>query len=203
MKFSFPLLLLFFVSLSCAAVTGSSEAGKAKVESCVACHGVNGNSVVPNWPKLAGQHESYLVKQLKEFQQGEQGPRNNPSMYGMVINLTEQDIADIAAYYAAEEQTLGQAKPEFVALGEKIYRGGNIEKSIPACLACHGPSGKGNAPAKYPRLSGQHSDYTELQLKAFRDGTRKNDPSGMMQQIAARMSDEEIKAVSSYIEGLH
>ena len=202
MKFSFPLLLLFFVSFSCSAVTGSSEAGKAKVEACVACHGVNGNSVVPNWPKLAGQHESYLVKQLKEFQQGETGPRSNPAMYGIILNLTEQDIADISAYYAAEEQTSGQAKPEWVALGEKIYRGGNVEKSIPACLACHGPSGKGNAPAMYPRLSGQHSDYTELQLKSFRDGSRKNDPSGMMQQIAARMSDDEIKAVSSYIEGL-
>lgn len=203
MRFSFALVLFYFVSFSCFALTGSSTAGEAKVETCVACHGAGGNSVVPNWPKLAGQHEDYLVKQLKEFQQGESGPRHDPSMYGMVVGLSEQDIADIAAYYSQEEQTLGKAKAEYVALGERLYRGGNLEKGIPACMACHGPRGMGNAPAKYPRLSGQHAEYTEIQLKAFKNHVRRNDPAEMMQKIANLMSDEEMKAVSSYIEGLH
>ena len=124
-------------------------------------------------------------------------------MYGMVVGLSEQDIVDISAYYSEQGQTAGQAKESYVTLGEKLYRGGKLEAGIPSCMACHGPRGMGNAPAKYPRVSGQHADYTEIQLKAFKAGTRKNDPSGMMQLIASRMSDDEIKAVSSYIEGLH
>lgn len=203
MKVSFALVLVFWVSFSCFAAPGNSEAGKGKTETCVACHGELGNSVVPNWPKLAGQHESYLVTQLKAFQQGENGPRHDASMYAMVAGLSEQDIADISVYYSKQEQSEGHAKEAYVALGERLYRGGNIETGVPSCMACHGPRGMGNAPAKYPRVSGQHAEYTEIQLKAFKAGTRKNDPSGMMQKIASRMSDEEMKAVSSYLEGLH
>lgn len=203
MRFSFLFALLMYFSSPCFAVSGSADAGSMKVETCIACHGPNGNSVVPNWPKLAGQHESYLVKQLYEFKQGEQGPRHDPSMYGMVMALNEQDVADIAAYYSQQEQTRGKAKLEYIELGEKLYRGGDLEKGLPACIACHGPKGLGNELAKYPRVSGQHADYTEIQLKAFQEGRRKNDPSGMMQKIASLMTEKEMKAVSSYIEGLN
>lgn len=185
------------------ALTGTASEGQSKTEVCVACHGESGHSVVPNWPKLAGQHRAYLVKQMKDFKQGETGPRHDPSMLGMVINLTDQDIADIAAYYEEQTATIGKAKADQVALGEKIYRGGNPSTGVPACQACHGPSGLGNAPANYPRLSGQHADYIDLQLQAFKEGRRRNDPSGMMGEIARRMTEAEIKAVSSYVEGLH
>lgn len=202
MRISFTFILVFFVSSLCFALTGSPEAGQTKVETCVACHSTDGNSIMPNWPKLAGQHQSYLVKQLKEFKMGESGPRYDPQMVGMVAALSEQDMADIAAFYNEQQQTKGKAKAEYVALGEKLYRGGDLSKGIPACSACHGPRGLGNALAKYPRLSGQHAEYTETQLKNFQSGARKNDPSGMMQSIAKLMTEDEMKAVSSYIEGL-
>lgn len=188
--------------MNVAFAVGNIEAGKAKSQTCVACHGPDGNSVVPNWPKIAGQYESYLVKQLKEYREGEKGPRFDPSMYSMVVNLSDQDIDDLAAYYASQTQTLGKAKQAYVAVGQQIYRGGNLQTGAAACTACHGPEGKGLAAAKYPRLAGQHADYIELQLRAFREGKRKNSPNGMMENISHRLSDEEIKAVSSYIEGL-
>ncbi|MBN9289342.1 MAG: c-type cytochrome [Gammaproteobacteria bacterium] len=184
-------------------VHGDANAGKGKTQTCVACHGPDGNSTVPNWPKIAGQYQDYLVKQLKDFRLGEKGPRYEPSMYGMVVNLTDQDIADLAAFYASQKQTMGKAKEEYVAIGEKIYRGGNIQTGVTACLACHGPEGIGNEAAKFPKLAGQHAVYIENQLHYFRDGKRKNSPNGMMESISHRMNDEEIKAVSSYIEGLH
>ncbi|MBS0286445.1 MAG: cytochrome c4 [Proteobacteria bacterium] len=183
-------------------LVGDAAAGKGKTQTCVACHGQDGNSTVPNWPKIAGQYENYLVKQLKDFRAGEKGPRYEGSMYGMVANLTDQDIADLAAFYANEKQTMGKAQDAYVALGQRIYRGGNVQTGVSACLACHGPEGKGNEAAKFPKLAGQHAVYIENQLIAFRDGKRKNSPNEMMESIAHRMSNEEIKAVSSYIEGL-
>lgn len=184
-------------------VTGSADAGKTKTQTCVACHGPDGNSAVPNWPKIAGQHENYLVKQLKDLRMGEKGPRYEASMSPMAAVLTDQDIADLAAFYASEKQTLGKAQEQYVELGERIYRGGNLQTGVTACMACHGPQGNGNDAANFPRLGGQHAQYIENQLHAFKDGRRKNSPNSMMENISHRMSDEEIKAVSSYIEGLH
>lgn len=181
---------------------GSVEAGKAKTQTCVACHGPDGNSTVPNWPKIAGQHEGYLIKQLKEFREGEKGPRFEASMYAMVANLTDQDIDDLAAFYASQTQTLGKAQAQYIEQGERIYRGGNLKSGAAACTACHGPQGMGIDAANYPRLAGQHADYIALQLHAFRDKKRTNSPNGMMEDISHRLTDEEIKAVSSYIEGL-
>lgn len=201
------LILLNFILLPswCWGVdnVGNAAAGKDKSSTCVACHGSDGNSTVPMWPKIAGQYDKYLVKQLKEFRLGDKGPRFEPSMYGMVANLTDQDIADLAAFYASQEQTMGKAKQEYVSLGQKIYRGGNLHTGVSACAACHGPEGKGNAGANFPRLGGQHAQYIETQLQNFRQGKRKNSSGEMMENISHRLSDEEIKAVSSYIEGLH
>ncbi|MGD9592399.1 MAG: cytochrome c [Candidatus Berkiella sp.] len=183
-------------------LVGSPEAGKDKTQTCVACHGTDGNSTVPNWPKIAGQHELYLVKELKDFRAGEKGPRYEASMYGMVANLTDQDIADLASFYASQKQTMGKAQNAYVALGQRIYRGGNVQTGVTACLARHGPEGQGNDAANFPKLAGQHAVYIENQLIAFRDGKRKNSPIEMMESISHRMSNDEIKAVSSYIEGL-
>lgn len=174
---------------------------KSKI--CATCHGEEGNSTVGLLPNLAGQHEHYLIKQLTEFRKGATGSRNDPVMVGMVQNLSDEDIQALAAYYASQKETPGSAKPESVSLGEKIYRGGNLQKGIAACIACHGPTGSGNAPASYPKLSGQQADYTATELKKFRAGTRSNDPNGIMRDIAKRMSDEEIQAVSDYVSGLH
>lgn len=193
---------LVFVATALGA-KGNVEAGKSKTQTCVACHGPDGNSVVPNWPKIAGQYENYLEKQLKDFRQGEKGPRYEASMYAMVAALSDQDIADLAAFYASQKHTTGKAKSEYVALGERIYRGGNIQTGVSACIACHGPAGEGNEAAKFPKLAGQHAVYIENQLNAFRDGKRTNSPNGMMGSISHRLSADETKAVSSYIEGLH
>ncbi len=198
-----PLLCLLLFPLQAAGAGGVAAAGKAKSQTCVACHGPDGNSTTPLWPKIAGQYENYLAKELKDFRLGEKGPRYEPSMFGMTANLSDQDIADLAAFYASEKPTEGQAQQALVALGEKIYRGGNIKTGVTACSACHNPQGAGNALAVYPRLGGQHADYIANQLRAFRDGKRSNSPNGMMESISQRMSEEEIKAVSSYIEGLH
>ncbi len=193
---------LVFVATALGA-KGNVEAGKSKTQTCVACHGPDGNSVVPNWPKIAGQYENYLEKQLKDFRQGEKGPRYEASMYAMVAALSDQDIADLAAFYASQKHTTGKAKSEYVALGERIYRGGNIQTGVSACIACHGPAGEGNEAAKFPKLAGQHAVYIENQLNAFRDGKRTNSPNDMMGSISHRLSADETKAVSSYIEGLH
>lgn len=192
---------VFFATTATA--QGNIEAGKAKTQTCVACHGPDGNSTVPNWPKIAGQYENYLEKQLKEFRLGEKGPRYEASMYAMVAALSDQDIADLSAFYASQKQTMGKAKSEYVAVGERLYRGGNIQTGVSACMACHGPAGEGNEAAKFPKLAGQHATYIENQLIAFRDGKRKNSPNGMMESISHRMTSDEMKAVSSYIEGLH
>ena len=173
-------------------------AGEAKFTAvCAACHGAGGNSGTPANPKLAQQHPEYIVKQLEEFKGGK---RQNPIMQGFAAQLTEQDMKNVAAYVGAQQSKPGFAKDkELVALGEKIYRGGIQHRSVPACAGCHSPNGAG-IPAQYPRLSGQHADYTASQLVAFRDGIRKNSPT--MSQVAARLNDREIRAVSDYIAGL-
>jgi cytochrome c553 len=164
---------------------------------CAACHGADGNSGTPVNPKLAQQHPEYLVKQLKEFKAG---TRNNAVMKGFATALSDDDMRNIAYWAASKKAKTGFAKDkELVALGEKIYRGGISDRQIPACASCHSPTGAG-IPAQYPRLSGQHADYTIAQLTGFRDGVRKN--SLQMTQVSAKLNDREIKAVSDYIAGL-
>ncbi len=155
---------------------------------------------MPTWPKLAGQHEEYLYKQLMDFKSGK---RKNAQMSPQVLFLNEQDFADLAAYFAGQTQKPGTADPASVELGKRIFRGGNKDTGVPACTGCHGPAGMGLGLAKFPRLSGQHAAYTEATLKSFRDGTRANDPNAMMRGVAANMTDAEIAAVAQYIQGLH
>ncbi|NRT54611.1 c-type cytochrome [Sphaerotilus uruguayifluvii] len=172
------------------------EAISAQV--CSACHTADGSRGVATNPILQGQHPEYLVKQLTEFKAGK---RASAVMNGMAAPLSDEDMKNVAAFYASKEAKPGAAKSqELVALGEKIYRGGIADRKVPACAGCHSPTGAG-IPAQYPRLAGQHSDYTELQLKNFRDGIRKNNT--VMSGVAAKMNDREIKAVADYVSGLH
>ena len=172
--------------------------GSAKFAAvCAACHGADGNSGTPANPKLAQQHPEYLVKQLQEFKNGK---RPSPVMQGFAAQLSDSDMKNIAYWAGSQKAKAGFAKDkELVALGERIYRGGIAERQVAACAGCHSPNGAG-VPSQYPRLSGQHADYTSAQLVGFRDGARKN--STQMTQIAARLSDREIRAVADYIAGL-
>lgn len=164
---------------------------------CAACHAADGNSVITTNPKLAGQHAAYLNKQLSNFKEG---TRANPVMAGVVANLNPEDMKNLATFFAAKNPTFGKAKSHGKgSLGEKIYRGGIMDKGVAACASCHGANGAG-IPVRFPRLAGQHADYTLVQMKAFRTGERANAP--MMKAIAAKMSDDEMSAVSDYIQGL-
>lgn len=179
---------------------GDVAAGKEKAAACAVCHGNDGNSPSDMFPKLAGQHESYIVKQLAEFKSGD---RLNDAMEMMTEELTEQDMADLGAFFASNKTTPGAVSEELLEAGQNIYRGGNKETGLPACMACHGPNGSGMPAAKWPALAGQFTAYTELQLKAFADDTRSNDPNSMMRDIAKKMTADEMKAVSAYVAGLH
>lgn len=171
--------------------------GEASFAVCGACHGPDGNSVLPVNPKLAQQHPQYLVKQLQEFKAGK---RANPIMMGMAAGLSDDDMKNIAFWVASKAATPGEAKEkDLLAMGERIYRGGIVDRQVPACAGCHSPNGAG-IPAQYPRLSGQHAEYTVAQLTAFRDGIRQN--SQQMSGVAGKMNDREIKAVADYIAGL-
>ncbi len=164
---------------------------------CAACHGADGNSGTPENPKLAGQHPQYLAKQLQEFKSGQ---RNNAIMKGFATTLSDADMVNVSFWLASKQPKPGFAKDkELVALGERIYRGGIAERKIAACAGCHSPNGAG-IPSQYPRMSGQHADYSKTQLSAFRDGVRKN--SLPMSQVAARLNDREIRAVADYMAGL-
>lgn len=197
--------VLILVSCALAATTaraddGDVAAGEQKAAPCAACHGPEGNSVNPEWPKIAGQHQKYLAEQLQAYKSGD---RQGPLMVGQVAGLDEQDMRDLAAYFASRETSTGEADPELVDLGESIYRGGIAEKDVPACIACHGPTGKGNPAAGWPAVSGQHATYTANQLKAYRSGERRTDANQMMRNVAAELNDDEIAAVASYIQGLN
>lgn len=175
-------------------------AAEAKANTiCMACHGPQGNSVVPIWPKLAGQHPEYIQKQLMDFKTGN---RSNVQMTPMAMPLTEQEVVDLAAYFSQQTQTVGAADPEMAELGERLYRAGNPASGVPACSGCHGPAGMGQGLSKFPRLAGQHADYLKQTLGYFRDGERANDLNAMMRGVAVRMTDKEIAAVSQYIQGL-
>lgn len=184
---------------------GDAAKGQAIAsQTCAACHGADGNSQIAVNPKLAGQIPEYLHKQLTNFKAaaGKKAERESPMMAGMVANLSAEDMRHLAAYYAAQAAKPGAAKSkDLVALGQKIYRGGIAGKGVPACASCHGPSGAG-MPAQYPRVAGQHAEYTEAQLKAFRVGERANDPNNAMRGTAGKLSDREIQGVSDYIAGL-
>lgn len=202
------LLVCMSLGLSASAVAeGDAEAGKSKSSVCAACHGPDGNSAIEMNPKLAGQHATYLVKQLKEFKLasetgGEEG-RNNAVMNGQASQLSEQDMQDLAAYFSSQDKMSGETPEEFIEPGEALYRGGNKERGITACIACHGPKGNGMGLAGFPDISGQHAAYTAKQLKAFRAGERNNDMNGMMRDIAMKLSDKDIEVLSNYVAGLH
>jgi len=185
--------------MSFAHAAGDAESGQGKVAVCSGCHGADGNSMIAMFPKLAGQGELYLVNQLIDIRDG---ARNVPQMTGILTGLNDQDLADIAAYYAAQTRTIGAADPAKVELGRQVYRAGIAAKGVAACTACHSPTGAGNPQAGFPALGGQHADYVISQLKAYRTETRNNGQATMMQQVAALMSDKEIEAVANYIQGL-
>jgi cytochrome c553 len=171
---------------------------------CAACHAADGNSTAPSNPKIAGQIPEYLHKQLADFKpQGARKPaRENAIMAGMVASLSEADMKGLAAYYAGQKlRPAAAADKNLAALGQKLWRGGNAASGLPACAGCHGPAGAG-MPAQYPRLAGQYADYIAAQLKAFKEGARANDPNGMMRGVAARMTEQEIRAVAEYAAGL-
>ena len=194
--------LSLLVSLPVLAV-GDASAGQGKAAICAACHGADGNSVVPNWPKIAGQHANYLQRQLGLIKSGN---RPVPEMAGIVMSLSDQDMADIAAYFSTQTTRAGLTDEALRSNGERLYRAGNAETDVPACMSCHGPVGEGNPLSGYPSLAGQHSVYSEKMLSGFRAGHRWGDDdtnSTIMTGVSNRLTDAEIKAVSSYIQGLH
>lgn len=192
------MVLVTPVSTSSVYAVGNAAAGKTRTVACVGCHGVGGNSVNPSWPKLAGQNPGYVAKQLADFKSGK---RKEPMMLGMVANLSKADMQNIGAYFAEQKMTsVGAADKALAEEGEKIYRGGITKTGVGACMGCHGPTGKGISP-NYPAVSGQHATYSEKQLLAFKKGERSND-NKVMQGIAFRMSEHQIKAVAQYMQGL-
>lgn len=196
------------------ALPGDAAAGAGKVALCAACHGADGNSPVPMYPKLAGQNEAFIARQLTLFKDGS---RVDPVMVGFASMLSPQDMRDIGAFFATQKVTPGTADDsvitagpnaglKFYEVGQKLYRGGDSARGIPACLACHGPSGRGNPGSAYPELGGQHSTYTVTRLEGFRSGTawgRDNSLNTVMVDVSRQLTDEEIQSLASYIEGLH
>lgn len=202
------LLLCVALGLSANAFAqGDAEAGKSKSTVCAACHGTDGNSMIDINPKLAGQHASYLLKQLKEFklasETGGAEGRNNIVMNAQAAILSEQDMQDLAAFYASQEATPGETPEDVIEAGQALYRGGDMERGITACIACHGPRGDGMGLANFPDISGQHTAYIKSQLELFRSGDRANDLNGMMRDIAKKLTDEDIDTLSKYLGGLH
>ena len=195
----------FGLLLACALFAGASSAagdaaqGAQKAAVCGACHGMTGNSVNPEWPNLAGQPEAYVVAQLKAFKDGR---RVNPLMTPMAAPLGEKDMQDLGAHFAQQTPAGLEADPSTWKAGEKLYRGGDARREIPACIACHGPQGRGNGPAGYPALRAQHAVYSYAQLKAFKDRTRESPGSEIMAAITERMTDAEMRALASYLQGL-
>jgi cytochrome c553 len=189
-------------TVSAGAQEGSIEAGRTKSATCAACHGVDGNSVTPDWPMLAGQHASYIVRQLRAFKVGE---RTDVTMKPFADMLSEQDMLDVAAYFAAQTPTPKGADPALVTLGQQIYRGGVPSRGVAACIACHGPDGAGNPLAAYPRISSQHAAYTTKQLNLYAAGDRRSDVdvNQMMRNVAELLFEDEIRALASYVQGLN
>lgn len=201
------LTMLFGLIGSAQAVDGDVEAGKAKSATCAACHGPDGNSSITAYPKIAGQHAGYLYKQLKEFKlgmtSGGKEGRVNAVMGGMAMPLSDQDMKDIAVYFASLTTKAGSTPEDVISEGELLYRGGDMERGIPACQACHGPRGVGQSLAGFPKISFQHPEYTKSQLEMFRSGERANDMNRMMRDIASKLTDKDIEVLSKYLSGLH
>lgn len=194
-------LMMFFVTTAMAA--GDPEAGESKAGVCAACHGMDGNSQIPQWPKLAGQLEDYLARQTRMVRDQQ---RNVPQMYPIVMNLSDADIADISAWYASQTIKPGVADEALVEQGRTLYHAGNPDSGIPACMGCHGPTGNGIPGAGFPMLRAQHADYTADRLRRYRNGETNGEAdsySEIMAAVSNNLSDAEINAVSSYIEGLH
>jgi cytochrome c553 len=185
-----------------APAVGSADAGRTKSVTCAACHGADGNSVSPEWPTLAGQHANYIVRQLKAFKAGE---RNDVTMKPFALMLSDQDMLDLAAYFAAQVPTPKGADPALVSLGQQIYRRGVPDRGVTACIGCHGPTGHGNPLAAFPRISYQHAPYVTKTLGQYAAGERKSDTdkNQMMRNVAGLLLDDEVKAVASYVQGLH
>jgi cytochrome c553 len=178
---------------------GSVETGATKAVVCQACHGANGNSTNPEWPSLAGIGADYIAEQLKNFKEGK---RTNPVMMPNAMTLSADDMADLGAYFDSLTNTGLEADPSYWQAGEKLYRGGDQARTIPACMACHGPAGRGNEPAKFPALRGQQSVYVMKQLNDYASGARSTGPNGIMQTIAKRLSPEDIRNLASYLQGV-
>lgn len=200
---SFRIFAAFVVGLfSAVSANAAGDAAKGATianQVCMACHGADGNSMISLYPKLAGQHPEYISKQLKNFKSGE---RNNAIMAGMVMTLTPEDMDNLGAYYASQAPKGGTAKSNGKgSVGESIYRAGIAGLGVPACASCHGPAGAG-VPVQFPRLAGQHADYTVAQLQTFRSGQRANDAAKMMRTIASKLTDQDMAAVADYIQGL-
>lgn len=194
-------LVLFMSLAGVVQAAGDATSGQTKAAACGGCHGMDGNSMVPTFPKLAGQGEKYIAKQIADFKANTS--RQDAMMIGMVAALTDQDAKDIGAYYAS--QKLASAAPadeSKLAMGREVYKGGNLNTGVPACQGCHGPSGAGNAAAGYPQLGGQFAGYTMKQLRAFKDGSRSNDDQGIMRNALKRITDAELEAVAQYIASL-
>ncbi|PMH46053.1 cytochrome C [Vibrio sp. 10N.286.49.B3] len=202
------LALILTLLASCSVwAEGNIEAGKAKSQTCVACHGADGNSLITSYPKLAGQHGKYLNKQLQELKlgmssAGKQG-RYDPVMSAMAMPLSDQDMLDLAAYYASLPISANSTPENVVEQGKNLYSAGDAERGIAACIACHGPRGNGTELSGFPKISGQQADYIKLQLEKFRDGTRNNDMNGMMRDVAIKLTDGDIDTLSKYVGGLH
>lgn len=194
-------LLLALGLVGAVQAAGDPVAGQAKTVVCAACHGADGNSVLANFPKLAGQGERYLLKQMQDIKSG---ARPVVEMTGLLEPLSEQDMADIAAYYARQKMSVGAAEARLVERGQALFRGGKLSEGMPACTGCHAPDGSGITTAGYPHLGGQHAGYIARQLTAFREGERSNDGDSMvMRDIAGKLGNKDIEALSSYLQGLH
>ena len=194
-----PLVVLSCLGASAALAAGSAEKGESKATACIACHGPQGNSANPEWPVLAGQHEQYIHKQLQAFKSG---ARKNPLMTPMAMSLSDEDMADLGAYFSAQKPAGKETEAAKLQLGQRVYRSGDPKTGAPACASCHGPTGAGNPPAQYPSLRGQYATYVAAQLRNYRAGTRQTDQNQMMRNVASSMSDEQIDAVASYVQGM-
>lgn len=187
-------------TMQTASAAGDVAAGQTKASTvCLACHGLDGTGLSPEWPSIAGQHADYIIKQVKAFRAGE---RTNALMSPIALTLTDKEIEDTAAYYASQKIKGQEAAKSQVELGQKLYRGGIASTGVPACMACHGPSGRGNPAAAYPSIRSQHATYTAAQLQAYKKGERKTDQNEIMRTIAAKLDDQQIAALSQYIQGL-
>jgi cytochrome c553 len=201
LKVIFRLTILLCTLLSMPCFSAAVAVPPTKAALCTACHGAQGNSANPQWPNLAGQHSSYLKKQLLDFKKGK--TRTAPTMAAIVAGLTDKDIDELAVYYASLPRATGSVPAKYLKHGEALYRGGDLDKHITACIACHGPNGLGNNEAGFPVLSGQHAPYIQEELEAFKNKARLNDYNAIMRDISARMDKDDIEAVAFYIQGLY